>query len=69
MAIEINGKSYETDEEGYLVDLNEWNEEVAKILAEPNIVAVSGRPTGFLGTVRAYTSARAGTTSAANNAS
>ena len=33
MAIELNGKTYETDEEGYLVDLNEWNEDVAKILA------------------------------------
>jgi hypothetical protein len=33
------------------------------------LLNVSGRPTGFLGTVRAYTSARAGTTSAANNAS
>ncbi|MBL0291692.1 MAG: TusE/DsrC/DsvC family sulfur relay protein [Betaproteobacteria bacterium] len=28
-AIEVNGKSYETDEEGYLVNLAEWNEDVA----------------------------------------
>jgi len=34
MAIELNGKTYETDEEGYLTDINEWNEDVAKILAE-----------------------------------
>lgn len=33
MAIEVNGKTIETDEEGYLVNLNEWNEEAAKILA------------------------------------
>ncbi len=32
--IELNGKSYETDEEGYLINLGEWNEEVAGYLAE-----------------------------------
>ena len=34
MAIEVNGKSYETDEEGYLVNLSEWNEEVGQELAK-----------------------------------
>ncbi|HWR00270.1 MAG TPA: TusE/DsrC/DsvC family sulfur relay protein [Chlorobaculum sp.] len=34
MAIVINGKSYETDENGYLVNLEEWNEDVALKLAE-----------------------------------
>ncbi len=34
MAIEVNGKSYETDEEGYLVNLTEWNEDVAGFLAQ-----------------------------------
>ena len=34
MAIEVNGKSYETDEEGYLVNLADWDEEVAKINAK-----------------------------------
>jgi tRNA 2-thiouridine synthesizing protein E len=33
VAIEVNGKTIETDEEGYLVNLNEWNEDAAKILA------------------------------------
>jgi len=33
MGFEINGKSYETDEEGYLVNLAEWDEEAAKHLA------------------------------------
>ena len=27
--IEVNGKSYETDEEGYLANLADWNEDVA----------------------------------------
>jgi tRNA 2-thiouridine synthesizing protein E len=34
MAIEVNGKSYETDEEGYLVNLADWNEDVAAFLAQ-----------------------------------
>jgi TusE/DsrC/DsvC family sulfur relay protein len=34
MAIEVNGKSYETDEEGYLVNLADWNEDVGAVLAQ-----------------------------------
>ena len=34
MAIEINGKTYETDEEGYLADLSQWDEDVARVMAE-----------------------------------
>ena len=26
MSIELGGKSYETDEEGYLVNLSDWND-------------------------------------------
>ena len=33
MAFEINGKTYETDEEGYLADLSDWNAEVADHMA------------------------------------
>jgi len=33
MGIEVNGTTYETDEEGYLVNLNEWNEEIGKAIA------------------------------------
>ena len=28
--IEVNGKPYETDEEGYLVNLADWTEDVAQ---------------------------------------
>lgn len=31
--IEVGGKNYETDEEGYLLNLGEWNEEVGAYLA------------------------------------
>jgi tRNA 2-thiouridine synthesizing protein E len=34
MGIELNGKSYETDEEGYLINLGDWNEEIAAYLAQ-----------------------------------
>ena len=32
--IEVSGKSYETDEEGYLINLAEWNEDVGSYLAQ-----------------------------------
>ena len=34
MAIEVNGVRYETDENGYLVNLEDWTEDIAKVLAE-----------------------------------
>ncbi|MBZ0093222.1 MAG: TusE/DsrC/DsvC family sulfur relay protein, partial [Sulfuricellaceae bacterium] len=33
MSFEINGKTYDTDEEGYLVDLSQWTEDAAVYLA------------------------------------
>jgi len=33
MGIEVNGTTYETDEEGYLLNLSEWNEDIGKVLA------------------------------------
>ncbi len=32
-SIEANGKTYETDEEGYLADLNTWDKDVAAVMA------------------------------------
>jgi tRNA 2-thiouridine synthesizing protein E len=34
MAIDLNGKSFETDEEGYLYNLSDWNAELADIMAK-----------------------------------
>ena len=34
MSFEINGTTYETDEEGYLLNLAEWTPEAAVYLAE-----------------------------------
>ena len=33
-SIEVNGKTYETDEEGYLVNLSDWNMDVANYIAK-----------------------------------
>jgi tRNA 2-thiouridine synthesizing protein E len=33
-AFDLNGQVYETDEEGYLTNLADWNEDVAKFLAQ-----------------------------------
>ena len=33
MSLEVNGKSIETTEDGYLVEVNDWDEEVAAAIA------------------------------------
>lgn len=34
MPLEVNGKSFETDEEGYLATLSDWQPELANAMAE-----------------------------------
>ena len=34
MAYELNGETYEADEEGYLVDISAWNKELAELIAK-----------------------------------
>lgn len=34
MAYELNGTTYEHDEEGYLTNLNDWNKELAELIAQ-----------------------------------
>jgi len=36
MSIEVNGKIIETDEEGYLLNLDDWNDEVCEALIKQN---------------------------------
>lgn len=40
-SVELNGKTYETDEEGYLVNLGEWDEGIAGYLAEQEKVEMT----------------------------
>ena len=34
MPIEVNGKTLETDEEGYLANINEWEPGVAEVMSK-----------------------------------
>ena len=34
MTIEVDGKTYGTDEEGYLTDLSDWNDQLATEMAK-----------------------------------
>ena len=43
MGIEINGKTYETDEEGYLINLAEWDEAVANVIRHAYAGCCDGR--------------------------
>ena len=54
MGFEINGKSYETDEEGYLVNLAEWDEEAAKYLAKEEKVEMTESHWGVVNFLREY---------------
>jgi len=41
MAIEVADKTYETDEEGYLVNLSDWSEDVANHIAKSENIDMS----------------------------
>ena len=39
--IDVNGKTIETDEEGYLVNLADWDKDVAKVLADQDTLELT----------------------------
>ena len=41
MTNEANGKTYETDEEGYLANLNDWNKDLAEAMATEDKINLS----------------------------
>lgn len=41
MAFVLNGKTYETDKEGYLVNLGDWSEDAADFIATQENVAMT----------------------------
>ena len=41
MAYEVNGKTFEADEEGYLIDISAWNPELAVLIAEDENITMS----------------------------
>jgi TusE/DsrC/DsvC family sulfur relay protein len=52
--IEVNGKSYETDEEGYLVNLSDWNKEVAEYIAKEENVNMTDQHWEVVDFLREY---------------
>ncbi|MEN8219017.1 MAG: TusE/DsrC/DsvC family sulfur relay protein [Pseudomonadota bacterium] len=54
MAIEVNGKTIELDEEGYLSNLADWNEEAAKILASQDDIELSNNHWEVINFLRDY---------------
>ena len=41
MAYELNGTVFESDEEGYLVDISAWNPELAELIAKDENIEMS----------------------------
>jgi dissimilatory sulfite reductase related protein len=54
MSFELNGKVYETDEEGYLVNLADWNEEAANFIAQQENVPMSENHWAVVNFLREY---------------
>ena len=54
MPIEVNGKSYETDEEGYLTNRTEWNEDLAKAMAKADNCDLSDNHWEVINFLREY---------------
>lgn len=54
MSIEVNGKSLEIDEEGYLVNLNDWEPEVANAMAAAEELELSNDHWEIINFLREY---------------
>ena len=53
-SIEIGGKSLETDEEGYLINLSDWTEETANFLAQQENVELGPNHWEVINFLREY---------------
>ncbi len=53
-SIEVNGKCYDTDEEGYLLDLTQWTEEVAVEVAKREGVPLNEQHWEVISFLRGY---------------
>lgn len=54
MSFEINGKTYETDEEGYLLNLAEWTKDAAEHMAEEEKVPLTDNHWEVINFLREY---------------
>jgi tRNA 2-thiouridine synthesizing protein E len=53
-AIEVEGKSYETDEEGYLINLSDWNDQLANEMAKADGAALDENHWEVINFLREY---------------
>ncbi|MGA8005804.1 MAG: TusE/DsrC/DsvC family sulfur relay protein [Burkholderiales bacterium] len=53
-AFDLNGKAYDTDEEGYLLNLSDWNEDVAQFLAQEEKVELTPNHWEVINFLREY---------------
>jgi tRNA 2-thiouridine synthesizing protein E len=53
-SIEVNGKTYETDEEGYLTNLADWNAEVADYIAGTESIQMTEQHWEVINFLRGY---------------
>jgi tRNA 2-thiouridine synthesizing protein E len=54
MAIEVNGKTIETDEEDYLVNLSDWTKEIAEVLAKQDELELTEQHWEIINYLRDY---------------
>jgi TusE/DsrC/DsvC family sulfur relay protein len=54
MAIQMNGSTYETDEEGYLVNLDDWSEDLANFIAKQENVDMTANHWEVVNFLREY---------------
>lgn len=54
MAYEVNGKTIEADEEGYITNLDDWSEELAGLIAEKEGVSMSDEHWEVVNFLREY---------------
>lgn len=52
--IEVNGSTYETDEEGYLINLSDWNKDVANFIAQTENISMSDQHWEVVDFLREY---------------
>ena len=54
MPIEVNGKTLETDEEGYLANINEWEPGVAEVMAKEDELELTDEHWDIINFLREY---------------
>ena len=54
MAIEVDGKSYETDEEGYLADITQWVPGVADVMSKEDDLELTEEHWDIINFLREY---------------